>query len=155
MGAAVERPTAAGRGYHRRQSTTPPRRRQAQGRRKRPMTRTDPDVQRIAELYRETLDSVSALEKYARIGRLIDHVAVTPAHVHAPSRNNRTWLWSDLHLFHHEIIRHCNRPFAGIHHMASALLREAKRGARRWRRRAERRGRLRPDRPSSVPGGRL
>lgn len=91
------------------------------------MTRTDPDVQRIAELYRETLDSVAALEKYARIGRLIDHAAVTPAHVHAPSRNSRTWLWSDLHLFHDEIIERCNRPFAGIHHMAGALLREAKR----------------------------
>ena len=35
----------------------------------------------------------------------------------------RTWIWSDLHLHHRNIIRYCQRPFASVQEMDAALLR--------------------------------
>lgn len=32
------------------------------------------------------------------------------------------WLWSDLHLHHRNIIRHCSRPFGSVEEMNAALL---------------------------------
>ena len=34
-----------------------------------------------------------------------------------------TWLWSDLHLYHRNIIEYCRRPFAGVDDMNDELLR--------------------------------
>ena len=39
-----------------------------------------------------------------------------------PSGPGRSWLWSDLHLRHRDIIRHCRRPFESVEAMDKALL---------------------------------
>jgi len=35
---------------------------------------------------------------------------------------NKIWVWSDLHFFHNNIIRYCNRPFSSTDHMNNCLL---------------------------------
>lgn len=39
-----------------------------------------------------------------------------------PEPGGWTWIWSDLHLHHANIIHHCDRPFAPVHQMDLALL---------------------------------
>ena len=37
----------------------------------------------------------------------------------------KIWIWSDLHLGHHNIIKYCNRPFYGVANMDSSMLSNA------------------------------
>ncbi len=39
-----------------------------------------------------------------------------------PEGGARTWIWSDLHLHHRNIIRYCNRPFETVEAMNEVLL---------------------------------
>lgn len=39
-----------------------------------------------------------------------------------PGGRTRTWIWSDLHLHHQNIIRYCHRPFETVEAMDEALL---------------------------------
>ena len=41
--------------------------------------------------------------------------------MHRPE-TDRTWFWSDLHLRHANIIKHCNRPFADAREMDRAFM---------------------------------
>ena len=47
----------------------------------------------------------------------------SPGATYQPNDSGRTWLWSDLHLHHANIIRYCRRPFESVDEMDSALLR--------------------------------
>ena len=40
----------------------------------------------------------------------------------APEDGTRTWIWSDLHLHHRNIIRYCHRPFETVEAMNEAIL---------------------------------
>jgi hypothetical protein len=42
----------------------------------------------------------------------------------AMRKNNdgKVYIWSDLHLGHENVIRYCNRPFAGVSEMNTVLL---------------------------------
>ena len=46
----------------------------------------------------------------------------SPGATYRPSGPGRTWRWSDLHLHHGNIMRHCDRPFESVEAMDSALL---------------------------------
>ena len=39
-----------------------------------------------------------------------------------PEEGSATWLWSDLHLHHRNIIQHCSRPFGSVEEMNNELL---------------------------------
>ena len=41
---------------------------------------------------------------------------------YTPETGARTWIWSDLHLHHKNIIRYCSRPFQSVEVMNEALL---------------------------------
>lgn len=82
------------------------------------------DGQWVLERYAETLRRAAA--PGARQGspkglrRMLAATAGDTALVIEPA--GRTWIWSDLHLRHANIIRHCNRPFAHREQMDDALL---------------------------------
>lgn len=38
------------------------------------------------------------------------------------TRPENIWIWSDLHIGHHNIIKYCDRPFFGVSNMNSSLL---------------------------------
>ena len=52
---------------------------------------------------------------------IIDYTETHPVAVHRPD-GHRAWVWSDLHLRHANIIKHCNRPFADAREMDRALM---------------------------------
>ena len=53
---------------------------------------------------------------------MLRHTAATEGGTYMPDSGARTWIWSDLHLHHKNIIRYCNRPFQSVEAMNEALL---------------------------------
>ena len=84
------------------------------------MTTDTPD---LVEAYRVTMDQlVENRQLSAKIHRaVLKHMEAHPIHVHRPG-TGRTWVWSDLHLNHGNIIKYCNRPFGDKAEMNAVLL---------------------------------
>ena len=53
---------------------------------------------------------------------MLKHAAATEGGTYTPETGARTWIWSDLHLHHKNIIRYCSRPFQSVETMNEALL---------------------------------
>ena len=53
---------------------------------------------------------------------MIRHAQATEGGEHTPEPGTQTWIWSDLHLHHRNIIRYCNRPFETVDAMNEVLL---------------------------------
>ena len=53
---------------------------------------------------------------------MLKHAAATDGGTYRPEAGARTWIWSDLHLHHKNIIRYCKRPFETVEAMNDALL---------------------------------
>ena len=53
---------------------------------------------------------------------MLKHAAATEGGTYTPETGARTWIWSDLHLHHNNIIRYCGRPFQSVDAMNEALL---------------------------------
>ena len=53
---------------------------------------------------------------------MLKHAAATEGGTYTPETGARTWIWSDLHLHHKNIIRYCSRPFRSVEAMNEALL---------------------------------
>ena len=53
---------------------------------------------------------------------MIRHAEATEGGEYTPEPGTGTWIWSDLHLHHRNIIRYCNRPFETVDAMNEALL---------------------------------
>ena len=53
---------------------------------------------------------------------MLKHTAATEGGTYTPETGARTWIWSDLHLHHRNIIRYCSRPFQSAEAMNEALL---------------------------------
>lgn len=53
---------------------------------------------------------------------MLKHAAATEGGTYTPETGARTWIWSDLHLHHKNIIRYCNRSFQSVEAMNEALL---------------------------------
>ena len=53
---------------------------------------------------------------------MLKHTAATEGGTYTPETGARTWIWSDLHLHHRNIIRYCSRPFQSVEAMNEALL---------------------------------
>ena len=77
----------------------------------------------LKHLYLEELQRIVATKK--PVGRglrwIIDYTDTHPVRVHRPDEH-RTWIWSDLHLRHANIIRHCKRPFANARDMDRTIM---------------------------------
>ena len=95
------------------------------GRRK-PMLANDPTVTELHTLYcDEMLARMKGGPKLSNLRNMYD-VARASAPVVVQADAVRTWVWSDLHLNHDEIIHQCGRPFTTGEEMNEALL-------HRWR----------------------
>ncbi len=79
----------------------------------------------LKHLYLDELRRVLAAEKPRAWPRgiqwIIDYTEARPVAVHRPGEH-RTWVWSDLHLRHANIIKHCGRPFTDARDMDRALM---------------------------------
>ena len=53
---------------------------------------------------------------------MLKHAAATEGGTYTPETGAQTWIWSDLHLHHTNIIRYCSRPFQSVDAMNEALL---------------------------------
>ena len=89
------------------------------------MTPNDADVQIIADLYHTELRTLLKSNRKNRKSRqpdpvklMLEYSVSERVHVHEPGPGpGRTWIWSDLHLRHANIINYCSRPFADAHTM--------------------------------------
>ena len=77
----------------------------------------------LKHLYLEELHRIVATKKPGgrAIRWIIDYTETHPVAVHRPDRH-RTWVWSDLHLRHANIIKHCKRPFANARDMDRTMM---------------------------------
>ena len=79
----------------------------------------------LKHLYLDELQRLLASEKPRARSRgiqwIIEHAEAHSVAVHRPG-GHRTWVWSDLHLRHANIIKHCGRPFTDAREMDRALL---------------------------------
>ena len=79
----------------------------------------------LKHLYLEELRRILASEKPRAWPRgiqwIIDYTETHPVGVHRPD-GHRTWVWSDLHLRHANLIKHCKRPFANARDMDRTML---------------------------------
>ena len=86
---------------------------------------SEPTLQRLYgdELTRLLSRAVGARHVNRRTTRWMrEETWRSPGATYRPSGPGRTWLWSDLHLHHRNIMRHCDRPFESVEAMDSALL---------------------------------
>ena len=89
------------------------------------MSPDDRTCNEVKALYLEGLHRIIAPKKPKQnvrgIRRIIDHTRTHPIGVHRPD-GHRTWVWSDLHLRHRNIIKYCKRPFVDAEHMGAAMM---------------------------------
>ena len=89
------------------------------------MTPDDRTCIELKQLYLEALHRILATKKLKEnmrgIRRILDYTRTHPIGVHRPDEH-RTWVWSDLHLRHGNIIKYCNRPFMDARHMGTAMM---------------------------------
>ncbi len=89
------------------------------------MSPDDRTCNEVKALYLEGLHRIIAPKKPKQnvrgIRRIIDHTQTHPIGVHRPD-GHRTWVWSDLHLRHRNIIKYCKRPFVDAEHMGAAMM---------------------------------
>ena len=89
------------------------------------MTSVDRSCIELKHLYLEALQRILATGKprgnRRGIRRIIDYTETHPVEVHRPG-GHRTWVWSDLHLRHGNIIKYCDRPFRDAPHMDGAIM---------------------------------
>lgn len=94
------------------------------------MTPNDADVQIIADLYHTELRTLLKSNRKNRKSRqpdpvklMLEYSVSERVHVHEPGPGpSRTWIWSDLHLRHANIIKDCSRPFADADTMDRLLM---------------------------------
>ena len=94
------------------------------------MTPNDADVQIIADLYHTELRTLLKSNRKNRKSRqpdpvklMLEYSVSERVHVHEPGPGpGRTWIWSDLHLRHANIIKYCSRPFADADTMDRLLM---------------------------------
>ena len=90
------------------------------------MTKNDPLVQAATALYCAELERVIAARATknapASIRRILNFTRNHPPYVHTPGPGRQSWVWSDLHLRHANIIRYCSRPFGDVEEMNRALI---------------------------------
>ena len=70
---------------------------------------------------RKVLQTPRGRKKPRSIQRIIDYTEAQPVLTHRPS-GHRTWVWSDLHLRHANIIKYCERLFRTAPEMDRALM---------------------------------
>ena len=89
-----------------------------------PQTGGNPMIAKLKELYVEELQRVVKSGKHGSRGvrRIIEFTETHRVVSHRPSDEHRTWVWSDLHLRHGNIIKYCARPFADAAEMDKALM---------------------------------
>ena len=77
----------------------------------------------LKHLYLEELHRIVAAKKPGARGIrwIIDYAETHPVRVHRPD-GHRTWIWSDLHLRHANIIKYCKRPFANASDMDRTMM---------------------------------
>ena len=79
----------------------------------------------LKHLYLEELRRILATKKPREnprgIRRIIDYTEAHPVAVHRRD-GHRTWVWSDLHLRHANIIKYCKRPFANARDMDRTMM---------------------------------
>ena len=89
------------------------------------MTPVDRNCIELKHLYLEALQRILATGKprgnRRGIRLIIDYTETHPVEVHRPG-GHRTWVWSDLHLRHGNIIKYCDRPFRDAPHMDGAIM---------------------------------
>ena len=85
------------------------------------MATNDQAVTNLHALYcGEMLAKMKDGPKLSNVGNMTTWCAKPPVVIRGDPA--RTWVWSDLHLNHGEIIRQCGRPFATAEEMNEALL---------------------------------
>ena len=60
--------------------------------------------------------------KRKTVRQMLSYMKRTEGGTYTETPGARTWLWSDLHLHHGNIIRYCKRPFTSVEAMDAALL---------------------------------
>ena len=87
------------------------------------MEHNDRTLARLRGLYVEELLRIIKTRESGRRGvrRIIDFTEDRPVATHRPD-DGRTWVWSDLHLRHANIIKYCDRPFETAQEMDHALM---------------------------------
>ena len=85
--------------------------------------REDRTLVKLRELYLEELRRFIKTGEPGRRGvkLIIEYTESHPVATHRPD-DRRTWVWSDLHLRHANIIKYCIRPFASAQDMDRALM---------------------------------
>ena len=76
---------------------------------------------RYIDELRKVLQTPRGRKRRRSIQRIIDYTEAHPVLTHRPS-GHRTWVWSDLHLRHANIIKYCERPFQNAPEMDRALM---------------------------------
>ena len=89
-----------------------------------PQASRDTTSTKLRDLYVEELERIVKSGKHGSRGvrRIIDYTETHRVLRHQPSNRHGTWVWSDLHLRHANIIKYCARPFAGADEMDRALM---------------------------------
>ena len=77
----------------------------------------------LKHLYLKELHHIVATKKPGGRGIrwIINYTETHPVAVHRPD-GRRTWVWSDLHLRHANIIKYCKRPFANARDMDGTMM---------------------------------
>ena len=80
---------------------------------------------RLEELHIESIESTiehrTRAKRKTALSVLLEYAKVQPCRVIVPD-GTPIWIWSDLHLRHANIIRHCSRPFENADEMDRSLM---------------------------------
>ena len=80
----------------------------------------------LEKLHIESIESTiqhrTRAKRKSALSVLLEYAKVQPCRVIIPD-GTPIWIWSDLHLRHANIIRHCSRPFENADEMDRSLMR--------------------------------